>query len=612
MLQRDVAIGAAGERFFAEQDDPLDACCRPDALRTFFQPILDLRHGRVYGYEALTRGPAGSALERPAALFGLARAQRRAAEIELLAVRAAVERFAALGVGGKLFVNFSPAVLAERREDPAALLAHLHRHGIAPKRLVIELTEDAELRDSSAAWTELLRCRQLGFGVAIDDLGEGFASLRLWSELRPEYVKVDKHFIQGIHRDPIKLQMARAVQQIAHVAGAAVIAEGLEEEADFQTVRDLGIRHGQGFLIGDPAPALNASVAQVWDRLSGGPLTSFPVPGQSVNRVSASRLMRPIAPVSSRTENDVVYARFEADGELQFVPVVDDGVPRGLINRLTLIDRFARPYRRELYGKKPCTTFMNPHVVIVEAETSIQELSYLVAEGNRQAALEGFIVVENGRYAGVGSPHDLIREMTELQIAAARYANPLTLLPGNVPIAEHVERLIARGCRFAMCYADLDHFKPYNDVFGYQRGDEAIQLTARLVAEQCDARIDFVGHIGGDDFVAILQSVDWEARCRRMLAAFAERAAALFSAEERGRGEFFAEDRSGRQRSFPLLSVSIGVVVVEPGTFQSHSEVATAAADAKRLAKRSPGNSLFIERRSYPVASLRRPAESGD
>jgi diguanylate cyclase (GGDEF)-like protein len=586
----------------------ISACLTAGALRSVFQPILDLRQGRVYGYEALTRGPEGSPFEAAEALFACARACGRGAELEMLAVRCAVERFAALGGGGKLFVNFSPAVLAERKEDPEALLALLSRHGMTPKQLVIELTENGALRDSSTAWNELLRCRSLGFGIAIDDLGEGFASLRLWSELRPEYVKVDKHFVHDIHRDPIKLQMARAIQQIAHVAGASVIAEGIEQEADFQTVRDLGIRNGQGFLIGAPAQAAaGPGPAAVWTRLSGGPLAAFPVPGRSVNRVTASRLMREVTPVSPDTDNDVVYARFEKDAELQMIPVVRDGAPQGIINRHTLIDRFARPYRRELYGKRSCSTFMNARPVVVEADTSIEELSFRVVEGERRAVLDGFIVVREGRYAGVGSAQDLIREMTELRIAAARYANPLTLLPGNVPIAEHVERLIAQGCRFAACYCDLDHFKPFNDVFGYQRGDEAIQLTARVLAEALDARLDFLGHVGGDDFVAVLQSEDFEARCQKALARFAERAESLFDAADRERGGFLAEDRLGQQRLFPLLTLSIGAVPVEPGTFASHSEIATAASEAKRLAKRQPGNSLFVERRRYPVSSLRAP-----
>jgi len=585
--------------------DPLDLPLSASLLRTEFQPILDLRQGRVYGYEALTRGPAGSPFEAPTALFELARSRGRRAELELLAVQCAVERFAALGVPGTLFVNFSPAVLAERREDPQRLLELARRHGLPAKRIVIELSENGAITDASPAWRELLACRAVGFGIAIDDLGEGFASLRLWSELRPEYVKMDKHFVKDVHRDAIKLQMAKAIQQIAHVAGAKVVAEGIEGELDFQTVRDLGILYGQGNLIGAPRAAAASDAAEVWSRLAKGPLSAFPMPGASVNRVTARRLMREVAPVRPSTENDQVYARFDEDPELQAIPVVEDGLPKGMINRTTLVDRFSRPYRRELYGKRSCERFMDRQPLVVDIDTSIQDLSYLVTDGQKRALTDGFIVVENGRYLGVGGARELMREITEMQIAAARYANPLTLLPGNVPIAEHVARLLSQGCAFASCYCDLDGFKPFNDVFGYQRGDEAIQLTARLLAAAAHPELDFVGHVGGDDFVLILQSVDWEARCREILARFERGAAVLFEAEDLARGGYLAEDRLGQSKMFPLLTLSIGAVYVQPGGFSSHSEVAAAATHAKQLAKRQAGNSLFVERRQYPVASLR-------
>ena len=99
--------------------------------------------------------------------------------------------------------------------------------------------------------------RSMGFRVAIDDLGEGFASLRLWSELRPEYVKADKHFVRGIAGDPVKLQFLRAIQHIAENSGSQVIAEGIERAEDFRVAKDIGIACGQGWFIGRPAARPN-------------------------------------------------------------------------------------------------------------------------------------------------------------------------------------------------------------------------------------------------------------------------------------------------------------------------------------------------------------------
>jgi EAL domain-containing protein (putative c-di-GMP-specific phosphodiesterase class I)/GGDEF domain-containing protein len=575
-----------------------------DGLATVFQPVLDLRSGQVYGYEALTRGPAGSPLESPLALFDAARRHGLGADFELKAARLALLRYALLDRPGKLFVNFSPAVLVDRRSDIEAVLAS--RADMVPKRFVIEMSEGEAVGNSARAWGELSAMRRWGFGVAIDDLGEGFASLRLWSELRPEYVKVDKHFVQGVHRDPLKLQIVRAIEQIAHVSGSSVVAEGIEDAADFQTVRDLGIRHGQGYFIGRPSAAPDdQAAAAVWRGLSGGPVLAFPQAGANGGRQLARHLARRVEPILPSTSSAAVLARFESESELQALPVVRDGRPLGIIDRHAVIDRFARLFQREIYGPRPCSLLMNDEPVIVEGDASIQQISRLVTEGDASRSMGGFIVVEEGRYLGVGSALDLMREITELQIAAARYANPLTQLPGNVPIAEHVERLIAQGCRFAACYADLDNFKPYNDVFGYQRGDEAIQRVARALVEAAEPRLDFVGHVGGDDFVLVMQSEDWEERCRRALAALEERLGALFDREDRARGCFSAEDRKGQLQLFPLMSLSIGAVVVEPGTYGSHAEVAAAATEAKRLAKRHPGNCLFVEPRRYPASSLR-------
>ena len=216
-----------------------------------------------------------------------------------------------------------------------------------------------------------------------------------------------------------------------------------------------------------------------------------------------------------------------------------------------LIDRFARPFRRELYGRKPCTMFMNKNPLLVDKEISIQELSHLIAEEGRSYLADGFIITDGGKYVGYGTGHDLMREITQLQISAARYANPLTMLPGNVPIYEHIDRLLHSKIQFCACYCDLDHFKPFNDVYGYRKGDDIIQLTAKILSEICDPELDFVGHIGGDDFVCLFQSADWEDRCRLVLARFAEAIPILFKAKHVVDGGYLSENRQGKKYFIP-------------------------------------------------------------
>jgi diguanylate cyclase (GGDEF)-like protein len=211
---------------------------------------------------------------------------------------------------------------------------------------------------------------------------------------------------------------------------------------------------------------------------------------------------------------------------------------------------------------------------------------------------DGFIITEQGRYIGVASGQDLLRELTRMQLEAARYANPLTMLPGNVPINEQIERLLRAKKPFVACYCDLNHFKPFNDTYSYRKGDELIQLTGRLLGWACDPKLDFVGHIGGDDFILLMQSHDWMKRCEMVLESFKSTATLMFKEEHLNEGGYTSEARDGEICFHPLTSLSIGAVKVLPGRFVSHHEVSAGMTEAKKMAKKMPGNFLFVEQRN--------------
>jgi diguanylate cyclase (GGDEF)-like protein len=214
--------------------------------------------------------------------------------------------------------------------------------------------------------------------------------------------------------------------------------------------------------------------------------------------------------------------------------------------------------------------------------------------GERNHLVDGFIITENGHYLGMGTGLELMRRVTELQISTARYANPLTGLPGNVPIHETISRLLEAGESFVVAYADLDNFKPFNDLYGYSAGDGLILRLTQLLLEEMDPHSDFIGHIGGDDFVVLMQSLDWQARLQRLLQRFDGAVWSHFDPRHREAGGFEVAGRNGVVSFFPLTSVSIGVLLVRAGQFHSHHDVALAAADAKKSAKTEPGSQLFI------------------
>ena len=329
---------------------------------------------------------------------------------------------------------------------------------------------------------------------------------------------------------------------------------------------------------------------------------------------TARNLARPIEPVSMNANNVTVIARFEADPDLDVLPVVQGTQPVGMINRHSMIDRFARPFRKELFGRKSCDLFMDHAPLVVDQFATIQELAMMLSLAPKHYLFDGFIVTAQGKYIGVGSSHDLMAMITEMQISAARYANPLTQLPGNVPINEHVDRMLAADKTFIAAYIDIDNFKPYNDAFGYRRGDDVIQTLARIICEACDPEIDFVGHIGGDDYFVIFRSDDWEVRCWQIISTFTQAMGNLLGIEERLRGGYMAENRRGELTLQTLPTLSIGAVKVLAGDCESHREVAAAASAAKKQAKKKAkdsaseplGGSLFVERRR--IGSAEAPA----
>jgi len=182
-----------------------------------------------------------------------------------------------------------------------------------------------------------------------------------------------------------------------------------------------------------------------------------------------------------------------------------------------------------------------------------------------------------------------------------RSLSPLTGLPGTVLIEEEVRRYLERGRPFALLYADLDHFKVLNDTKGWDVGDRVI-LAAAGVLEEAVRRLGgpdgFVGHIGGDDFVALVEPEAGEAVARAVCERFDEEVRVFYGPEELERGSVEAVDRRGQTVRHPLVAISIGVATTAVRAFSGFSEVVAVATEMKQAAKRTEGSCYAIDRRS--------------
>lgn len=181
-----------------------------------------------------------------------------------------------------------------------------------------------------------------------------------------------------------------------------------------------------------------------------------------------------------------------------------------------------------------------------------------------------------------------------------RRVSPLTGLAGNVQIQTEIKKRLLKKEEFAVLYFDLDNFKSYNDLYGFAKGDEIIKFTAKTITKNVhdsDSENSFVGHIGGDDFIAIVENTDYEEICKNVIKEFDENVLEYFTKEDAERGYVEVANRRGIIEQFPLTSISIGVVDVDKGRFKSALEIGEVGAQVKHLSKTTVGSSYAIDRR---------------
>lgn len=586
----------------------LDDLLRDKTFDIHFQPIVDIDRRTILGFEALTRGPANSSLHSPLVLFDVAARFGRLLELERLVIRRALQRFKELKLPGQIFLNLSVDSLltAEARID--LISSDLAAFGMPPSRMVLELTETRVSLDPERLRSSADALRRLGFAIALDDLGEGFASLKRWLDLKPEFVKIDRHFIDGMAQDPLKQHFVRAIMDLASSAGCTVIAEGLEQAGDLNVLHRLGVKYCQGYLFARPSATPRSSLrAEVqallhWDeaqlptvRLLPGAITT------------AAQLARRGHTVSAKISCLGAVDMFKFDDQLYAIPVLDDAQrPIGLLRSMHVLKRSSERFFMDIHAHHSCLKLMDSQPLIFDVSASLRTMSEAIANLDDSLMVDGFVVTQDGTYFGSGRTSDLLKAVSDLQVNSARYANPLTLLPGNVPIDSHIDVLIKEGQAFVVAVWDIDNFKPFNDVYGYRCGDDIIKFTAQTLLQAIEPAIDFVGHIGGDDFLMVLCSTDWHARLQRVCSDFDAGVREFFSTEHLQSGGYTTANRQNQPTFHPLPTLSAGVICVECCAFENSRALATALIEPKKVVKgRAGGSRFFVDRRAGKSSSTK-------
>ncbi|WP_390904076.1 EAL domain-containing protein [Shewanella phaeophyticola] len=425
----------------------LEDIIEQQSIEAVFQPIFNVSTNQLHGFEALSRGLKDTELHSPFALFSTAEKQGKLSELETLCRNISIHAFDARQLNGKLFINISPKALLDPNHPKGITLQLIKQLGIAPNNVVIELSEQYPADDIDLLKSCLNHYRNQGFLTAIDDLGAGYSGLRLWSELAPDYVKIDRHFIHQIDMTAVKQEFVRSIVELCQNLTCKVIAEGIETNEELTTLKQLGVTYGQGYFLGKPAIQPQQHFTHTEPNLIYQPHTRYCDTAESlcINAVTAS----------SNTRLKKLSLQFSEQPALQSIVIVDNDLVLGLINRSALLELFSTPYGRSLHENHPAHIVMDTEVLQIDANEPLINVSQLLTSDSVNNVAQQFIILRHQKLIGIGHTKDLLQRITEHRIKMARHANPLTNLPGNVPIQEELKRLKLQNKSYYLAYLDL-------------------------------------------------------------------------------------------------------------------------------------------------------------
>ncbi|MBK9264951.1 MAG: EAL domain-containing protein [Polyangiaceae bacterium] len=391
----------------------LDDLLQSDHLHVAFQPIINLHTAEIIGREVLGRIGPGAVDARahgvngPAALIEIAHAQGKLLALDHRFREIGIQTFARAGADGTFFLNIDPRVI----DDPAfsaGFTRHvLEEHGVAPTRIVLELTESGAVLDSERLERIVRHYTDQGFRIALDDVGAGYASLSALLRVRPHYLKIDKNLVRHVAIDPMRMHLLRAIADFGARAGMQVIAEGIEDEQDLAALVACNIEFGQGYFFARPTPELGGLPPHVQETVKGiaqtTSRTSFPT--RTLGTIAQSH---PAMHQSMVTEEVASLLRRKVS--YTALAVVDShGRAIGLLSRERLFAEMAHAHR----GGRRASELMDPHPLRLDANTSIEVAVRLAGSRDESRAYDPVIVEQAGHYLGMVSIPALMRALAD-------------------------------------------------------------------------------------------------------------------------------------------------------------------------------------------------------
>ncbi len=572
--------------------EQLDEIIDGQHLKTVFQPIVSLRDGSIIGHEALSRITCESEIANPEELFRIAGEGSRLWDLELLcrttALHTAYHKLQP-PYDKKLFLNVNPNIMHDVKFKQGFTKEYLEQYGITPESIIFEITERNAVSDMGGFKGTISHYKEQNYKIAVDDAGAGYSGLNLISDVNPHFIKLDMQLIRNIDSDSIKFALVRSMLELSHISNISLIAEGVETKEELTTLINLGVQYAQGYFLQRPSDTMQEINPEVLEILNEANRRKNHIFGGKASNIYIENICTATETISPCSQVETVFEKLRRDRSSFGLCVVEDGEVLGVVTKSRLVLQLSGRYGFSLNQKRPISCLMDCDFLAVDYQTPIDAVSQLAMSRPAEKLYDFIVVTKENKYAGTVTIKDLLQKTTEIEVVNAKYQNPLTGLPGNLIIEQKMKQFILNEKPYCVIYLDIDNFKAYNDVYGFENGDLIIKLLADLITSHLPDE-QFAGHVGGDDFVMILDNYEAASLCGIIINEFDKNVLKYYNPQDIQNGYIIAEDRHGAIEKFPLISLSIAGVSNKSHRFSNIYELTEELAKIKKKSKQQSGS----------------------
>jgi diguanylate cyclase (GGDEF)-like protein len=559
-----------------------------------FHPIVHVHTGHLFGVEAVFTGFTGDHSETRNDLFDGAREKGLHHQADLLLRQKILTRFSAFRKEnrGRVFLRLDHRVCRSPDYRPGRTLAMIEQLGLISSDIcfVLQMTPDM-IMDRHVVHI-LDRYRSQGFRTAVSGYDIRFHGVQVLDRTAPDYLILHRDLYRDFRENTKTQQAMSFVITYSHLADCRVIAGEVQTEEEFIQCREWGCDLIQGDVIQQPGDRLGA-IKTCYDTIRQ--ITRK----DRRNHVDKNRCLTAgeityLEPVSFDCTVVHVFDQFRTNPHTSFFPVIDqNGEPLGIVRETAFKEYFFSRFGRQLLENpsfgRDISRFVT-RIPVADVHASLETLIEIYTRFNNN---EGLIMVDNLTYIGVLSTNSLLKLINEKQLIQARDQNPLTQLPGNNLIHDYLSSSLSdEQADYHLIYFDFDHFKAFNDRYGFRSGDRVILMFAELLKKTAFSENRFVGHVGGDDFFmgirnSTLKTV--EDQMAALAREFKKNVESFYDFDTVKKGYLAAVDREGKKRNMPLMTVSVAILELAAGDKKGLTveDMANTLAGLKKKAKRS-------------------------